>query len=111
VDSEALTQADIARRMGITRQSVQRTSHLLLKEGYLEAIENPSHKQANLLQPSEKGYEALSEIRPMHEKVAGQVFRNIGEFGAFVEDVKILGVAKHAVAFLPGEFPENAEVA
>lgn len=33
-----------------------------------------------------------------------------GEFCAFVEDVEILGVGENPVAFLAGEFPEDAQV-
>lgn len=74
-----LTQAEIARQMGITRQSVQRTSKQLIEEGLLEPLENPSHRKAMLLQPTQKGHNALSKITPFHTAYAEQLVNELGE--------------------------------
>ncbi|WP_312740066.1 MarR family transcriptional regulator [Cedecea neteri] len=70
---EPLTQSEIARRMGITRQSVRRTSLQLIAEGLLYATSNPSSRKAMLLQPTEKGHEAVSRINPQHAAFAKQL--------------------------------------
>ncbi len=49
--NEPLTQAEIARRMGITRQSVQRTSSQLVEDEMVQFIPNPSHRKACCFNP------------------------------------------------------------
>ncbi len=41
-----LTVTAIARRMGLTRQSVQRTANCLVVDGFAEAAANPDHQTA-----------------------------------------------------------------
>ncbi|CAH7120592.1 MULTISPECIES: MarR family winged helix-turn-helix transcriptional regulator [unclassified Vibrio] len=77
--NDPLTQAEVARQMGITRQSVQRTSKQLIDEGMLETLENPSHQKAMLLQLTPKGHNALSKIRPFHKAYAEQLIDTVGE--------------------------------
>jgi DNA-binding MarR family transcriptional regulator len=72
------TQADIARKMGITRQSVQRTSTKLIDDGLLESISNPSHRKAMLLKPTEKGFESIAKISPHHGAFALRLADEIG---------------------------------
>ncbi len=43
------TVAQIARRLGLARQSVQRTADLLVSEGLVELHHNPDHRRAKLL--------------------------------------------------------------
>ncbi|KJY87581.1 MarR family transcriptional regulator [Vibrio neptunius] len=79
VGDSALTQAEIARQMGITRQSVQRTSKQLIDEGLLETLANPSHRKAMLLQPTQEGYKALAKLTPFHSAYAQQLVDELGE--------------------------------
>ncbi|WP_436499303.1 MarR family winged helix-turn-helix transcriptional regulator [Actinokineospora sp. HUAS TT18] len=51
--------ADIAREMGMARQSVQRTADLLVEKGLAEYLPNPAHARAKLVQPSEAGWKAI----------------------------------------------------
>lgn len=74
-----LTQAEVARQMGITRQSVQRTSRQLIDEGMLETLENPSHQKAMLLRLTSKGHDAMSKISPFHSACAEQLIDEIGK--------------------------------
>lgn len=80
---ERLTQAEIARRMGITRQSVQRTANQLVEDGMLAMIPNPSHRKAMLLQPTEKGYAAIRAIHPQHAAFAERLKAELGEARMF----------------------------
>lgn len=76
---EPLTQAEIARRMGITRQSVRRTSLQLVEEGMLHFTSNPSHRKAMLLEPTENGYAAVNKIKPQHAAFANQLEERLGK--------------------------------
>jgi DNA-binding MarR family transcriptional regulator len=76
---ESLTQAEIARRIGITRQSVRRTSLQLVEEGMLRFTSNPANRKAMLLQPTEKGYAAINRINPQHAAFAKQLEEGLGK--------------------------------
>jgi DNA-binding MarR family transcriptional regulator len=76
---EPLTQSEIARRMGITRQSVRRTSLQLVEEGMLHFTSNPSNRKAMLLQPTENGYAAIKKIKPQHAAFAKQLEERLGK--------------------------------
>lgn len=49
------TVSQVAREMGLTRQSVQRLSNVLVEEGKARFIDNPAHKRAMLLSPTAEG--------------------------------------------------------
>jgi DNA-binding MarR family transcriptional regulator len=61
-DGEKRTVADIARRMGLRRQSVQRTVNSLLRNDFVLLQPNPNHRRAKLVELTEKGHSALEEI-------------------------------------------------
>lgn len=77
--NEPLTQAEIARRMGITRQSVRRTTNQLVDDGLLRGVENPSHRKAKLLQPTEAGFVAIDKIGPQHAVFAEALEAQLGK--------------------------------
>jgi DNA-binding MarR family transcriptional regulator len=56
------TVADIGRRMGMTRQGVQRVADLLVARGLAEYQANPAHRRAKLLACTEAGYWAVRRI-------------------------------------------------
>lgn len=66
VNLGAGTVSDIARLMGLTRQSVQRTINQLCQAKLCEFKENPNHKAAKLIQLTAKGkgkMYAMSQIQ------------------------------------------------
>lgn len=69
--------ADIGRRMGITRQGVQRVADLLVARGLAEYRPNPAHRRAKLLACTEAGYWAIRQIalaqRPWADRIAATV--------------------------------------
>ena len=73
-----LTVAGIAREMGITRQSVQRVADLLVESGYAEYIENPAHRRAHLVRPTDAGYAAVRRIDPQHARFARRLAGQLG---------------------------------
>ncbi|GAC67257.1 MarR family winged helix-turn-helix transcriptional regulator [Gordonia soli] len=67
---EPASVSEIARIMGITRQSVQRTADLLVADGLAEYRDNPAHRRAKLVAPTSAGYDALDRINPAHRLAA-----------------------------------------
>jgi DNA-binding MarR family transcriptional regulator len=57
-----LTVPQIARRMGLTRQSVQATANRLIDDGLLQADENPDHRRSPLLGLTDQGRDAYAAI-------------------------------------------------
>lgn len=55
LSSSPQTVADVARTMGLARQSVQRLANDLMREGLLSPEDNPRHTRAPLMQLTERG--------------------------------------------------------
>ncbi len=70
---EPLTVSDAARAMGLTRQSVQRLADALVADGMAEFIDNPRHRRAKLLRPTQAGWDAIDVIRPLQHAFTRQV--------------------------------------
>lgn len=62
-DHEPSTVADIARALGLTRQSVQRVADLLAAEKLMKYEENPEHQRAKLVKLTSAGATALQSIQ------------------------------------------------
>src|SRR5947208_697900 len=65
--------AGIAREMGLTRQSVQRIADILVERGLAEYRDNPAHRRAKLLVPTEAGRAAIGRIGPAHAEAAARL--------------------------------------
>jgi DNA-binding MarR family transcriptional regulator len=76
---EPRTVSGIAREMGITRQSVQRIADLLAEKGIVEYIDNPSHKTARLVQPTETGRAAIERLGAAQREWANRIAAGVGE--------------------------------
>jgi DNA-binding MarR family transcriptional regulator len=59
---EPLTASQIAREMGLTRQSVQRIVNELGADGFISFSGNPEHRRAKLIAPTGKGRRTFREI-------------------------------------------------
>jgi DNA-binding MarR family transcriptional regulator len=74
---EPRTVAEIGRRMGMTRQGVQRIADLLVERGLAEYRPNPAHRRAKLLACTEPGYWAIRRITlvqvPWANRIGGEV--------------------------------------
>lgn len=75
---EPLPVADIARKIGVTRQSVQRLADLLVVDELAEYRPNPAHRRAKLLLPTEQGRAAIRRIRPAHAALAERLSKELG---------------------------------
>jgi DNA-binding MarR family transcriptional regulator len=77
-DSPA-TVAQIARRLGLTRQSVQRVADLLNRDQLTEYVVNPAHQRSQLVRITPLGRRTLSNIQAAQRTWADRVGREIGE--------------------------------
>jgi DNA-binding MarR family transcriptional regulator len=77
IPASPLTVAQIARNMGLQRQSVQRIVDLLAAEGMVELVVNPNHRRAKLVQPTAKGRVKLKRLNGRRiewsRRIAGEV--------------------------------------
>ena len=71
--------ADVGRRMGVTRQAVQRIADLLVERGLAEYRPNPAHRRAKLLACTEAGYWAIRRISLVTRPWADEVGQQMGE--------------------------------
>ena len=71
--------ADVARRMGLTRQGVQRIADLLVARGLAEYRPNPAHRRAKLLACTEAGYWAVRRITLAAHPWGDRIGSRVGE--------------------------------
>ena len=78
---EPLPVAEIARRvgLGLARQSVQRVADRLVERGWATYADNPHHKRARLVRPTDSGREALNRLRGAQHAWADAVAEQVGE--------------------------------
>jgi DNA-binding MarR family transcriptional regulator len=73
VVEQPLTVAQIARRLGLTRQGVQRVADLLAHEHSVRYQDNPAHRRARLLVLTTAGRTALLDIEARQRQWANRV--------------------------------------
>ena len=62
IQDQPLSVAQIARRMGLARQNVQRLADALEKKRFVEYAANPDHKRAKLVCLTEQGRSAMEKL-------------------------------------------------
>jgi DNA-binding MarR family transcriptional regulator len=71
------TVPQVARRLGVTRQSVQRVANLLAAEGLVESSPNPDSARSPLFRLSKRGEEVLAGITqaadPWHRRAGEEL--------------------------------------
>jgi DNA-binding MarR family transcriptional regulator len=73
VDHGPVPVANVARLMGLTRQSVQQTADALERDGFIEYVENPHHRRAKLISMTAKGRKALRQTELRHAAWANRL--------------------------------------
>lgn len=95
--------AEIARTVGVTRQSIQRIADLLVDRGLAEYRPNPAHRRAKLLCPTEDGRAAVRRIGPAHAGLARELADKIGH----TELAELLDRLEHLSEALEALVPTN----
>jgi len=103
--------AGIAREMGLTRQSVQRIADILVERGLAEYRDNPAHRRAKLLVPTEAGRAAVGRIGPGHAGAAGRLATVAGEetLAGAVATLHALSAALDQIEAAPGPGHDAAD--
>jgi DNA-binding MarR family transcriptional regulator len=79
VDGAPATVAQIARRLYLARQSVQRLADLLVRDGLAAYEDNPAHRRAKLVRLTPQGRTALRTIQTAQRAWADALGAEIGE--------------------------------
>jgi DNA-binding MarR family transcriptional regulator len=75
---QALTVSQIARRLGLKRQSVQRTVDQLAGQGLVELAPNADHQRASLVGLSAEGKRILAALESRQQAWLGRCLRGLG---------------------------------
>jgi DNA-binding MarR family transcriptional regulator len=73
VESGPLPVSGIARKMGLTRQSVQRIADLLVDKGLARYRPNPAHRRAKLLELTAAGQAAMNRLAATQPEWANRI--------------------------------------
>ena len=73
IEAQSLSVAQIARKMGLARQNVQRLADVLEKERIVEYAPNPDHKRAKLVCLTRRGRTATKKLGRLQEKWANEM--------------------------------------
>jgi DNA-binding MarR family transcriptional regulator len=76
---QPLTVSQIARRLGLKRQSVQRTVDQLAGQGLVELAPNADHQRASLVGLSVEGQRILAELESRQQAWLGRCLRGLGK--------------------------------
>jgi DNA-binding MarR family transcriptional regulator len=79
VEDAPLTVAQIARTLGLARQSVQRVADALEQVGMVTYEDNPRHRRARLVTLTEEGRATLSTIQAAQRPWADTLGKSVGE--------------------------------
>lgn len=74
-----VTVATIAQRMGLTRQSVQRTADGLTNLKFTRYIDNPNHLRWNLVQPTAAGFKVHKKLEKRRLKWAREIVEDVSQ--------------------------------
>ena len=77
IEEKPLTVAQIARKMGLARQNVQRLADALHDKGIVEYAPNPDHQRAKLLCMTDKGRKAIRALGEMQKEWAERIASGI----------------------------------
>jgi DNA-binding MarR family transcriptional regulator len=79
VQDEPATVAQIARRMHLARQGVQRLADVLVRDGLAIYEPNPAHRRAKLLRLTPEGRSALRTVQAAQKTWADALGAELGE--------------------------------
>jgi len=92
IDETPLPVAQIARNMGLTRQSVRRTANVLMKKGFVEFQENPNHRRAKLVVLTKQGRKVLDQATKIQIDWSNSIAQDLSasKLNAAIQIIKTL---------------------
>lgn len=113
VEHGPVTVAEIAKTMGLARQSVQEVSDALDEAGFVTYQENPRHRRAKLVALTEKGRRALDVVIDAQRSWASRIGRAASLEGiqAATEVLSALQAALSADVLLAGPAQDGSPLA
>ena len=76
-DSQSATVARVARRLGLSRQAVQKSANELVDLGHLRFFDNPDHKTSPLVELTPEGKAALQRLNRRADRGNQQRFAGL----------------------------------
>ncbi len=77
LSDDDVTVPAIARRLGVTRQAVQRVADQLVGSGHVEAQENPSHRSSPVMHLTDLGHRTLRDLWEASDEPRAQITRGV----------------------------------
>jgi DNA-binding MarR family transcriptional regulator len=77
IGSAPLSMAQIARNLGLTRQSVRRSTNLLKERGLVDFKDNPDHMRAMLVTMTEQGRSVLERAKRIQIRWANLITQDL----------------------------------
>lgn len=105
---DGLPTADIARNMGLARQSVQRVVNDLESESVLAFAPNPRHRRAKLVRLTRKGWALLREADALWAPIAGAIVAEASPEGLAATCALLERVRDHMACLAPLPDAEGA---
>ncbi|MFE2292901.1 MarR family winged helix-turn-helix transcriptional regulator [Streptomyces sp. NPDC059452] len=98
-----LSVSEVARRVGATRQSVQRIADLLVREGLAGYQDNPAHRRAKLLIATDEGVTARCAMDSSLAELARRLSESLGGGSEVHRTVAVLRVLSGALTSLSAD--------
>ncbi|SDM46735.1 DNA-binding transcriptional regulator, MarR family [Streptomyces wuyuanensis] len=97
IRAEPRSVSEVARLLGVTRQSVQRTADLLVGQELAGYRDNPAHRRAKLLEATDNGRAVLHGVEPGHADLARRLCGELGGEDDLRRITEVLGELSRAL--------------
>jgi DNA-binding MarR family transcriptional regulator len=101
LDEEGTTVSELARRMGVTRQTAHQAAHGLVDAGLLEQVPHPTSARQRLIRRTAKGARAHQQAELFLERLEAQLAERIGQ--------EVLDALRAALETAWGEPPSSGQ--
>ena len=93
IDEAPLPVAQIARNMGLTRQSVRRTANVLSERGFVIFQDNPNHRRAKLVVLTKQGRNVLDQATKLQIDWSNRIAQDLSapKLNAAMQIIRTLG--------------------
>lgn len=97
--NQSMPAAHIAKDIGLSRQNVNRLIQEMIKDGFLEAKENPYHQRAKLIELTQKGAYLYDEVKRRRDVISHFLLKHFSQ-EKLDEAVELLDAFKQSAEVL-----------